>query len=364
MTPVNWPHGPGPVGKVLGLCWWDADGANLRWWVAVVSRCRLNDDAVPVRAAAPQLVLCSMAGSALMVDGLCKRYGDTMAVDGVSFEVAAGEVFGIIGANGSGKTTTVECVQALRQPEAGSVRVFGIDPQTDRASLRSVIGSQLQESELPAQLRVWEALDLFASISPTSADWRELLADWGLADKRDAAFANLSGGQRQRLLVALALVNRPRLVFLDEMTTGLDPAARRVAWDLIDQIRARGTTVVLVTHFMDEAERLCDRLAVFRQGHIIAEGSPQGLVDAHAGSATVHFTTDEADLSWLEKSCGVERIDRTGSRVTVHGHGPLLAHTAATLVAHGIAPLDLRTERKTLEDAFLALTAQQDGTSA
>jgi ABC-2 type transport system ATP-binding protein len=241
------------------------------------------------------------------------------------------------------------------------VQVFGIDPHADRARLRNVVGSQLQESELPDRLRVWEALDLFAAISPASADWRELLADWGLVDKRNTAFAKLSGGQRQRLLVALALVNRPQLVFLDEMTTGLDPAARRVAWDLIDQIRARGTTVVLVTHFMDEAERLCDRLAVFQHGRVIAEGSPQELIDAHAGQTTVHFTTDAADLSWLAKARGVERIDRAGSRVTVHGAGPLLAYTAAALVDHGIAPADLRTERKSLEDAFLALTAQ-DGT--
>ncbi len=299
--------------------------------------------------------------NALTVRDLRKRYGDTNAVDGVSFEVKTGEVFGIIGTNGSGKTTTVECVQALRRPDSGSVQVFGVDPHADRARLRNVVGSQLQESELPDRLRVWEALDLFAAISPASADWRELLADWGLVDKRNTAFAKLSGGQRQRLLVALALVNRPQLVFLDEMTTGLDPAARRVAWDLIDQIRARGTTVVLVTHFMDEAERLCDRLAVFRHGQVIAEGSPQELIDAHAGQATVHFTTDAADLSWLAEARGVERIDRAGSRVTVHGAGPLLAYTAAALVDHGIAPADLRTEHKSLEDAFLALTAQ-DGT--
>ena len=296
--------------------------------------------------------------NALTVSDLRKRYGDTNAVDGVSFEVKTGEVFGIIGTNGSGKTTTVECVQALRRPDSGSVQVFGVDPHADRARLRSVVGSQLQESELPDRLRVWEALDLFAAISPSSADWRELLVDWGLVDKRNTAFAKLSGGQRQRLLVALALVSRPRLVFLDEMTTGLDPAARRVAWDLIDQIRARGTTVVLVTHFMDEAERLCDRLAVFQQGRVIAEGSPQELIDAHAGNATVHFTTDAADLSWLAEARGVQRVDRAGSRVTVHGAGPLLAYTAAALIDHGIAPADLRTERKSLEDAFLALTAQ------
>ncbi len=295
--------------------------------------------------------------SALIVSDLRKRYGDTKAVDGVSFDVKLGEIFGIIGTNGSGKTTTVECVQGLRRADSGLVRVFGIDPQADRGRLRSMVGSQLQESELPDRLRVWEALDLFAAISPAAADWRELLADWGLVGKRDTAFAKLSGGQRQRLLVALALVNRPRLVFLDEMTTGLDPAARRVAWDLIDQIRARGTTVVLVTHFMDEAERLCDRLAVFSQGKIIAEGSPDGLIAAHADGPTVHFTTDAVDLPWLADAPGVERIVRTGSRVTVHGNGPLLAYTAAALVEHGIAPADLRAERKSLEDAFLALTA-------
>lgn len=301
--------------------------------------------------------------SAVVVDDLRKRYGDTKAVDGVSFEVKLGEIFGIIGTNGSGKTTTVECVQALRRADSGLVRVFGIDPQADQGRLRSVVGSQLQESELPDRLRVWEALDLFAAISPTSADWRELLADWGLVDKRHTAFAKLSGGQSQRLLVALALVNRPRLVFLDEMTTGLDPAARRVAWDLIDQIRDRGTTVVLVTHFMDEAERLCDRLAVFRNGRIIAEGSPQELIATHAGEPTVRFTTDAADLHWLADAKGVERVDRAGSQVTVHGSGPLLAYTAAALVEHGLAPADLRAERKSLEDAFLALSTEPAGVS-
>jgi ABC-2 type transport system ATP-binding protein len=298
---------------------------------------------------------------AIVVTELSKRYGETVAVDGVSFEVAAGEIFGIIGPNGSGKTTTVECVQGLRSADTGSIRVFGADPDRDRARLRSEVGSQLQESELPDRLRVWEALELFASISPASADWRELLADWGLADKRDAAFADLSGGQRQRLLVALALVNRPRLVCLDEMTTGLDPAARRVAWDLIEEIRTRGTTVVLVTHFMDEAERLCDRIAVFDQGKVIEEGSPQELVTRHAGDATVRFSSSEADLSWLSGVPGIDRVDRTGPHVTVSGTGPLLAYTAAALVEHGIAPLDLRSDAKSLEDAFLALTASRVG---
>ena len=295
-----------------------------------------------------------------MVHNLHKRYGATAAVDGVSFAVRPGEIFGIIGANGSGKTTTLECVQGLRQPDTGRIRIFGLDPQAERGRLRRLVGSQLQESELPDRLRVWEALDLFASLSPAGADWHELLRDWGLVDKRDTAFARLSGGQRQRLLVALALVNRPRVVFLDEMTTGLDPAARRVAWELIEQIRARGTAVVLVTHFMDEAERLCDRLAVFRAGRVVAEGSPAELIGVHGGAPTVHFTTTE-DVSWLDAVPGVEGVGRSGRRVTVHGHGPLLAHTAAALVGHGIAPLDLRVEQRSLEDAYMALTADDTG---
>ena len=296
---------------------------------------------------------------ALSVRDLRKSYGELRAVDGVSFDVPVGEIYGIVGSNGSGKTTTVECAQGLRTVDGGSISVFGVDPQGNRARLRSDIGCQLQESELPDRLRVWEALDLFASVVPEAADWRQLLTDWGLGDKRDAAFASLSGGQRQRLLVALALVSRPRMVFLDEMTTGLDPAARRVTWDLIDALRRRGTTVVLVTHFMDEAERLCDRVAVFHQGRIVDEGTPGELIDRHAGAATVEFTSDAADLGWLSDVPGAHAVSRSGSRVTVTGTGPLLAHTAAALVAHGIAPLDLRPVSRSLEDVMIALTGER-----
>jgi ABC-2 type transport system ATP-binding protein len=226
-----------------------------------------------------------------------------------------------------------------------------------------VVGSQLQESALPDRIRVWEALDLFAAISPNSVDWRELVDDWGLKEKWNAAFADLSGGQRQRLLVALALVNRPEIVFLDEMTTGLDPASRRVAWDLVEQIRGRGTTVVLVTHFMDEAEHLCDRIAVVDHGRVIANGTPAELVDAHGGKAAVLFSTDTDRLDWLEEVPGVERVERTGNRVAVYGSGPLLAFTGAALVGHGIAPLDLRMAPRSLEDAFLNLTKTRPGSA-
>jgi ABC-2 type transport system ATP-binding protein len=294
--------------------------------------------------------------SIVSVQNLRKTYGSTVAVDDISFEVEEGEIFGFLGPNGAGKTTTVECLQALRTPDSGTVRVLGLDPQTRARELRRRIGSQLQESALPDRIRVWEALDLFASVTPDALDWRVLLEQWGLAEKRKASFSSLSGGQRQRLFIALALVNNPRVVFLDEMTTGLDPAARRVAWDLIRAIRERGTTVVLVTHFMDEAENLCDRVAIVDRGKIVASDSPQGLITRHAGEVRVIFTTSESDLSWLEKVDGVKKVSVSGPRAEVTGSGPVLALVAAALIEHGIVPADLRVEQPTLEDVFLKLT--------
>jgi ABC-2 type transport system ATP-binding protein len=297
----------------------------------------------------------------ISVQNLRKSYGKTVAVDDISFEVAEGEIFGFLGPNGAGKTTTVECLQALRQPDAGNIRVLGMDPRSQAQALQRRIGSQLQESALPDRIKVWEALDLFASVVPEPMDWRILLAQWGLAEKRKASFASLSGGQKQRLFIALALANKPEVVFLDEMTTGLDPAARRVAWDLIRAVRERGTTVVLVTHFMDEAEKLCDRVAIIDHGKIIAADSPQRLITQYAGEVRVIFSTEKADLAWLEKVPGVSRITKKGPRVEVKGSGPLLALVAAALVEHGIVPEDLRVEQPTLEDVFLKLTGHTAG---
>ncbi|MGB6836815.1 MAG: ABC transporter ATP-binding protein [Dehalococcoidia bacterium] len=294
--------------------------------------------------------------TAISVRDLRKAYGSTIAVDGMSLDVAAGEIFGLIGPNGSGKTTTVECIQGLRRPDSGSIQVLGFDPQLQRRELRRHIGCQLQKSALPDRIKVWEALDLFASMVPGAADWRILMEQWGLNDKRNTAFANLSGGQRQRLLVALALVNEPNVVLLDEMTTGLDPSARRVAWDLIAAIRERGTTVVLVTHFMDEAEQLCDRIAIMNQGRIVASDTPRRLIDNHAGDTRVMFSTDALDLSWLDTVQHVSQVTRSDGEVEVLGTGPVLALVAAALVEHGILPADLRVERSTLEDVFLKLT--------
>jgi ABC-2 type transport system ATP-binding protein len=303
-------------------------------------------------------------GAVVTVEHLRKAYGPVVAVDDISFAVEEGEIFGLLGPNGAGKTTTVECLQGLRRADSGTLRVLGLDPQTQGRELRGRVGSQLQESALPDRIRVWEALDLFGSLTPGAADWRLLLEQWGLAGKRKASFASLSGGQRQRLFVALALVNEPQVVFLDEMTTGLDPAARRVAWELVEAIRSRGTTVVLVTHFMDEAERLCDRLVIVDHGRVVASGRPQELIDLHAPQVLVRFTSGAADLDFLYRVPGVEAVTRRGDRVEVAGTGPVLALVAAALVERGIVPSDLRAGRASLEEVFLRLTSRSPGEEA
>ena len=292
----------------------------------------------------------------VVVEGLRKAYGGVPAVDGIDLRVSQGEIFGILGPNGAGKTTTVECVEGLRLADSGSIRVLGLDPVTRGGELRQRIGAQLQSSALPDRLRVGEALALFHALSPGAPPWEPLLDQWGLGDHRKSSFGSLSGGQRQRLLIALALVNRPELVFLDELTTGLDPQARRTAWTLVEQIRDAGATVVLVTHFMDEAERLCDRLAVVVGGRIVATGTPAGLVEQVAPGVRVRFSTDAPDLAFLSGVPGVDRLDRAGSQVTVEGRGPVLARVAHALVQRGLEPADLRVERPSLEDAYLALT--------
>jgi ABC-2 type transport system ATP-binding protein len=295
--------------------------------------------------------------TAVEVRGLHKRYGDTVAVADVSFRVATGEIYGLLGPNGSGKTTTVECIQGLRRADGGALDVFGLDPRTAPMEVRRLVGSQLQSSALPDRIKVWEALRLFARIAHGNPPWEHLIEEWGLAERRDAAFGDLSGGQRQRLFVALALVARPRLVILDEMTTGLDPAARRVAWELVAAVRERGATVLLVTHFMDEAERLCDRMAILRGGRIVAEGTTGELVAAFGHGSTVRFTTADTDLGFLVGVEGVETVHREpDGRVGVSGHGPLLARVGHALVERGIAPADLRVDLPSLEDAYLALT--------
>jgi len=294
------------------------------------------------------------------VEGLRKVYGRTVAVDDISFSVDRGEIFGILGPNGAGKTTTVETVAGLRSPDAGRLRVLGLDPQREGNELRQRLGLQLQQAALPERIRVGEALELFASFYRHPLDWRQLLEQWGLAEKRDAAFATLSGGQRQRLFIALALVGAPELVILDELTAGLDPQARRATWELVAAIRDAGTTVVLVTHFMDEAERLCDRLAIVDEGRIVARGAPAELISSLTAESRVRFsTTNGFDATWLEGVAGVSQVVREGHQVVVHGTGPLMARVATALADRDLAMVDLRSEQATLEDVFLSLTGRR-----
>ncbi len=295
----------------------------------------------------------------ITVNNLRKSYGPTVAVDDISFDVAQGEIFAILGPNGAGKTTTVETIVGLRRPDRGSVSVLGIDPQQDAQALRQHIGVQLQQAAVPQRLKVWEILDLFASFYTTTVPRDRLIEQWGLTDKRNAYFGKLSGGQQQRLFIALALINDPDIVFFDELTTGLDPQARRATWELVQGVRAQGKTVVLVTHAMDEAELLADRVAIIDHGRIIALDTPQALIQRVQPDNQVRFTTTNGfDPTLLKQVTGVKAVERNGAQVTVRGTGPLLSRVAQTLAEHHIEPADLRQERATLEDVFLAATGR------
>ena len=292
------------------------------------------------------------------VRDLGRRYGEVEVLSGVSFDVRRGELFGLLGTNGAGKTTTVEILQGLRSPSAGEVRVLGLDPTVDGDRLRLRIGAQLQDAALPDRLRVGEALALFSSLHPSPRPMDELVAEWDLGALLGRPFAGLSGGERQRLFVALALVSRPEVVFLDELTQNLDPVGRRRTWDVIRRVRDGGTTVVLVTHDVEEAERLCDRIVVLHRGRVVVEGSPESIVHALGGAPTVRFTDAEVDVRTLLGVPGVRDAHRHGPEVHVTGSGPLLAHLGAHLVLLGRPPEDLRLERPSLEDRFVALTQE------
>ncbi|AHH95827.1 ABC transporter ATP-binding protein [Kutzneria viridogrisea] len=294
------------------------------------------------------------------VTNLHKRYRDHVAVHDVSLTVQRGEIFGILGPNGAGKTTTVECVEGLRAPDGGTVRVLGKDPRADRTHLRTKIGVQLQESQLPDRLRVGEALQLYSTFYPDPADWRRLLSDWGLEAKRDTPFGKLSGGQKQRLFIALALIGNPEIAVLDELTTGLDPQARRDTWQLVEEIRERGVTVLLVTHFMAEAERLCDRIAVIDAGRVVAVDTPSGLVSRVDAEQTVRFRPSAPLAEHLLTDLPeVSSVRRVGGQLVVSGTGNLLHAVTSVLARHQVVAADLRVEQADLDDAFVALTGRK-----
>lgn len=298
------------------------------------------------------------------VEGLRKTYGATIAIDEISFEVSEGEIFGMVGPNGAGKTTTIECLEGLRKPDAGTVRVLGVDPQREGYILRERTGMQLQQSNLPDRMKVWEALDLYASFYPRTVNWNVLLTQLGLDEKRDTPFSKLSGGQKQRLFIALALLPDPQLVFLDELTTGLDPQARHAIWDLVRDIRARGKTVLLTTHFMEEAERLCDRVAILDHGRIVALDTPAALIRRLEQEERVVFNVDNPlPTAFANAFSHAVQVEVKGERVVVHGKNgrevPLVSEVVSLLAKHGIPFHDLRTEQPTLEDVFLSLTGRK-----
>jgi ABC-2 type transport system ATP-binding protein len=293
------------------------------------------------------------------VTDLRKHYGSRQAVDGVSFTVEEGEIFGILGPNGAGKTTTVESIAGLRTPDSGAITVLGLDPRRDREQLRTLVGVQLQESELPERITVREAVELFASFYADPADTHELLGDLGLDDQRGTAYKNLSGGQKQRLSIALALVGQPKVAILDELSTGLDPQARRETWHLIESIRDRGVTILLVTHLMEEAERLADRVAVFGAGRVIALDTPAGIVSMVDPEQRLRFRPSVAiEDRLLTDLPEVKHVERSGPIVTVTGTGDLIQAVTSVLARQHVVANDLRVEQANLDDAFIALTGR------
>ena len=295
----------------------------------------------------------------IQVSKVRKTYGSTVAVDEVSFEVNHGEIFGLIGPNGAGKTTTMECIEGLRTPDRGAISVLGLDPFRDVYKLQDRIGVQLQQAQLQKRIKVWEAVDLWASLyQKKPADGERLLEQLGLTDKRNAWFMNLSGGQKQRLFIALALINDPEVVFLDELTTGLDPQSRRAIWELVRGIRERGKTVFLTTHLMEEAERLCDRVAIIEHGRIIDIDRPQNLVNRHCPERTVILASDDpAAEERFRMIPRVEAVSRSNSQFTIRGRGDdLVTEVIHCLSENRIRVTDFRTILPNLEDVFIKLT--------
>jgi ABC-2 type transport system ATP-binding protein len=297
--------------------------------------------------------------SVIEVRNLHKAYGSTVAVNDVSFTVREGEIFGILGPNGAGKTTTVECIEGLRKPDGGTISVLGLDPQRDRGELTQRLGVQLQDNQLPEQIKVTEALTLYSSFYRKPADWHGLMDMLGLDAKADTKFGKLSGGQKQRLSIALALVGSPQVAVLDELTTGLDPQARRDTWELISGVRDRGVTILLVTHFMEEAERLCDRVALIDGGEVVVVDTPAALTERVQADQRIQFRPSVPMDDYLLTSLpDISSVTRRGETVIVTGNSNALNAVTSVLARNQIVAHQLRVEQASLEDAFLELTGK------
>lgn len=294
------------------------------------------------------------------VDGLTKTYDSKTVVDHISFAVDEGEIFAILGPNGAGKTTTVESIAGLRTPDAGRVTVFGFDPLVDRAEVKTRLGVQLQESRFQDRVKVKEIVDTFAAFYPEPLDVGMLLERLGLGEKADTLYSRLSGGQQQRVSIAAALVGRPSAVILDELTTGLDPQARREIWGLVEELRDSGVTIILVTHFMEEAERLADRLALIDGGHLVALDTPQGLIDSAGLQQRLRFTTKVAiEDAWLTALPEVTGVTRERGEIEVTGNEKMLFAVVSLLAGREIVPDRLQVDQANLDDAFVAITGRR-----
>ena len=296
----------------------------------------------------------------IWVEGLHKTYGAVKAVDGVDLIVEEGEIFGMVGPNGAGKTTTIECIEGLRKPDAGSIRVLGLDPQTQSTTLYEQIGMQLQGSSLYPHIKVGEAVELFSSFYSHPVPKDELLERLGLSEKENVYFSKLSGGQKQRLFICLALINKPQLVFFDELTTGLDPQARRATWDLVRGVREQGHTVFLTTHFMDEAENLCDRVAVMDHGKIVALGKPSDLIEQYAHETRIRLPQAlKEEVDWLRGIRGVIAVEVGEDFTLINFNNENIVELLQLLDQHGISLKGLHIQQSSLEDVFLSLTGNE-----
>lgn len=296
---------------------------------------------------------------AIKVNNLTVIYKQLLAVDDVSFSVPAGSIFGLIGPNGAGKTTTIECLEGLRKPNQGSLFIFDLDPIKDRDKLAHLVGVQLQETSYPGKIKVNEICRLFTSFYTKPLAYEDLLDQFDLTDKKTSYVSNLSGGQQQKLSIVLALIPNPKILFLDELTTGLDPHARRNMWEQIKRLRAKGITIFMTTHFMEEAEYLCDNIAIMNHGKIISMDSVSNLLTHSNLDDRISFVAKDVNMDRLQTVSGVNRVNQLGDKYTVFGKSETLAEDLLLhLRREGNEYTELNMRKPNLDDLFLALTGQ------